>query len=266
MGFGDACRFDNHHFSGKTWHKIGTKNVIIKTLGKKKSVNVFGFQPLNGVPILSFFERTNRATFSLHQMEVRIANMANEKVAEKIYKFVNCEELTENYIKDQLTADLPSNDELNEQVVAATEKKYENATALDKRIKNIFGALNIKSKQIVEIQEQLIYKWMENNQQIKEELSNEKRIIMVVDNHKAHLSVLARNISKFLNIKLLFLPTHSPKLNPIEQVWRSMKKKISSIDFETIESLLTKVKHFYSHYAKKKTFTDGWIEKFISKS
>jgi hypothetical protein len=45
-----------------------------------------------------------------------------------------------------------------------------------------------------------------------------------------------------------------------------MKKKISSIDFKSIESLLTKVKYYYSQYVKEKTFTNKWTKKFISKN
>nr|WP_281177938.1 transposase [Methanobrevibacter cuticularis] len=124
----------------------------------------------------------------------------------------------------------------------------------------------MKTKKIVEIQEQIIYKWMEENPEINGELKKEKRIGIVLDDYSAHKSHLARNVAKFLNIKLLFLPTHSPKFNPIEQVWGAMKKKISSTDFKSIEELLKKVKYYYSKYLKEKSFTNKWIKKFLSKS
>jgi transposase len=266
IGFDDASRFDNHHSSGKIWHKKGVKNIIIKSLGKKESINVIGFQPLNGVPVLSCPERSNRATFSIHQFDVRIPNMENEKVANKLYKFIKCEELNEEFIKNELKEDMPNNNELNKQISDATNKPYETQTALNKRINRIFNKINVKSKIVVDIQEQVIYNWMEENQWIKDELKKEKRIVMVLDNHSANISNLAKDVAKFLNIKLIHLPRYSPKLNPIEQVWRAMKKKISSIDFETIESLLAKVKYYYSEYVEEKTFTDKWIKKFISKS
>lgn len=235
-------------------------------MGRKESVNVIGFQPLNGVPVLSCPERSNRATFSIHQFDVRIFNMKNEKVGKTLYEFTKCQELTEKFIKDELKEGMPNNDELNKQINNATNKPYETQTALNKRINRIFDKINVKSKIIVEIQEQIIYNWIKENHWISDELKKEKRIVMVLDNHSANLSNLAKDVAKFLNIKLLHLPPYSPKLNPIEQVWRAMKKKISSIDFETIESLLAKVKHYYSDYIKEKTFTDKWINKFITKS
>ncbi|MDR0912507.1 MAG: transposase [Methanobrevibacter sp.] len=50
-------------------------------------------------------------------------------------------------------------------------------------------------------------------------------MVIILDNHSANLSNLAKDVAKFLNIKLIYLPPYSPKLNPIEQVWRTMKKK-----------------------------------------
>ena len=266
IGFDDASRFDNHHSSGKIWHKKGIKNTIIKSLWRKESVNVIGFQPLNGVPVLSCPERSNRSTFSIHQFDVRIQNMENEKIAKTLYQFSKCSELTEEFIKNELKESMPNNDELNKQISNATNKPYETQTALNKRINRIFDKINVKNKVIVEIQEKIIYTWMEENQWIKTQLKKEKRIVMVLDNHSANLSNLAKDVAKFLNIKLLHLPPYSPKFNPIEQVWRAMKKKISSIDFETIESFLSKVKHYYSEYIKEKTFTNKWVDKFITKS
>lgn len=235
-------------------------------MGKKESVNVIGFQPLNGVPVLSCPERSNRGTFSIHQFDVRILNMENGTVAKILYKFSKCQELEEEFIKNELKNDMPNNKELNKQITDATIKPYETQTALNKRIKRIFDKVNVKAKVIVDIQEQIIYTWMEENQWISDELKKEKRIVMILDNHSANLSNLAKDVAKFLNIKLLHLPSYSPKLNPIEQVWRAMKKKISSIDFGTVENLLTKVKFYYLEYVEEKTFTNKWINKFLSKS
>ncbi|MDR0912508.1 MAG: hypothetical protein LBM96_07915 [Methanobrevibacter sp.] len=177
VGFDDASRFDNHHSSGKTWHKKGVKNTIINSLGKKQSVNVIGFQPLNGVPVLSCPERSNRATFSIHQFDVRILNMENEKVAKILYKFTKCSKLNEEFIKNELKSEMPNNDELNEQITAATKKPYESQTALNKRINRIFDKINAKSKVIVDIQELIIYNWMKENQEITDELKKEKKLL-----------------------------------------------------------------------------------------
>jgi len=68
--------------------KKGRKNYIIKTLNRE-SVNVMGFQSENGFSVLSFPKRGNRTTFCLHLLEVRIANMKNHKVCEKLIEILN---------------------------------------------------------------------------------------------------------------------------------------------------------------------------------
>ena len=100
--------------------------------------------------------------------------------------------------------------------------------------------------------------------ELKEKISEEKRIIIILDNYSAHISKIAKKCAKFLNIKLIYLPTHSPKLNPIEQVWRAMKKKISSIDFKYIEKLIKKLKNLYYTEIRQKTYTENWTKKFIN--
>ncbi|MCL2116369.1 MAG: hypothetical protein FWH29_09125 [Methanobrevibacter sp.] len=133
------------------------KKYNYKNFSKKESVNVIGFQPLNGVPVLSCPERSNRATFSIHQFDVRIPNMENEKIAKILYNFTKCPELSEEFIKNELKGEMPNNDELNKQITDAATKPYETQTALNKRINRIFNKINVKTKMIVDIQEKIIY-------------------------------------------------------------------------------------------------------------
>ncbi len=137
---------------------------------------------------------------------------------------------------------------------------------MKKRIDRIFKSVEINNKAILETQETHLNLFLDENINLKEELSIENRIIIILDNYSAHKSKIAKKFAKFLNIKLIFLPTHSPKLNPIEQVWRAMKKKISSIDFENIEKLIKKLKNLYYVEIKQKTYTENWIKNYIFKS
>lgn len=212
---------------------------------------------------MSFPERTNRFTFSLHLFDVREANMQNFELYEKINKISHIADLQEKYIKDQLKNQEPKMDEIKEQIQEATEKPAKTKTAVQKRINRIFDKIKIKNKVVVNIQETILNNLLDENSDLIDELSNEKRIVMILDNYSAHISHLAKRVAKFLNIKFVFLPTHSPKLNPIEQVWRSMKKKISSIDFKSIIELSKKLNFYFNKYVKDKTFTEKWMIKFI---
>lgn len=225
-----------------------------------------GFQSENGFSVLSFPKRGNRATFSLHLLEIRIANMENYEVREKLIKMLNSNEVNEEIIEEELKKNLLTTDELKKRIQEAAETPANSNTALEKRMNRIFGKVKVKAKQIVDIQENELNQLLDENIMLKEELSEERRIVIVLDNYSAHLAHIVKKVAKFLKIKLIFLPTHSPKLNPIEQVWRTMKKKISSIDFRCLKELSKKIKFYYFKYAKNKTFTEKWMEKFIIKS
>jgi transposase len=225
-----------------------------------------GFQSENGFSVLSFPKRGNRATFSLHLLEVRIANIENSEIREKLIEILNSNGVNEEIIEDELKKDLLTTEELKKRIQKATETPATSNTVLEKRMNRIFGKVKVKAKQIVDIQENELNRLLDENIKLKEELSKERKIVIILDNYSAHLAHIAKRMAKFLKIKLIFLPTHSPKLNPIEQVWRSMKKKISPIDFKCLKELSRKIKFYYFKYVKNKTFTDKWMEKFIIKS
>jgi transposase len=263
IGFNDESRFNNIHNSGKTWHKKGLKNMINKTLNRE-SVNVIGFQSINGNSVLSFPERTNRVSFSLHLIEIRSKNMAKCESQKILDDLLKSKEINEDFIREEFKKQQISNEELQEKINQATQKPFKNNTAIRKRIDKIFSNIEIKNKAIVETQEKELNQFLDENMELKEELSEERRIIIILDNYSAHISKIAKQCAKFLNIKLIFLPTHSPKLNPIEQVWRVMKKRISSIDFKSIHKLIKKLKNLYYTEIKQKTYTQNWTKKFIN--
>lgn len=263
IGFNDESRFNNIHNSGKTWHKKGQKNIIIKTLNRE-SVNVIGFHSINGNSVLSFPEKTNRVTVSLHLMEVRSENMLNMEIQEKLNELLESDTINEEFIKEEFKKQQISNEELQEKINQATQKPFKTNTAIKKRIDKIFSNIEIKNKTIVETQEKQLNQFLDENIELKGKISEEKRIIIILDNYSAHISKIAEKCAKFLNITLIYLPTHSPKLNPIEQVWRAMKKKISSIDFKHLEKLIKKLKNLYYTEIKQKTYTENWTKKFIN--
>ncbi|WP_394327059.1 transposase [Methanobrevibacter cuticularis] len=59
----------------------------------------------------------------------------------------------------------------------------------------------------------------------KTRLKKEIEIVIVLDNYPVHNAKILKKTYKYLNITLIHLPPYSPKLNPIEQVWRTIKKK-----------------------------------------
>jgi transposase len=265
IGFNDESRFNNVHNSGKIWHKKARKNIIIKTLNRE-SVNVIGFHSINGCSVLSLPDKTNRITFCLHLIEVRSQNISNSDIQKILYELLGTDEINEESIKEEFQKQQISNTKLHEKIHIAMKKPFKTNSAMKKRIERIFKSIEIQNKTILNTQEKHLNLFLDKNIKLKEELSNEQRIFIILDNYSAHKSKITKKFAKFLNIKLIFLPTHSPKLNPIEQVWRAIKKKISSIDFKCIEKLIKKLKNLYYTEVKQKTYTENWIKRYIFKS
>jgi len=50
---------------------------------------------------------------------------------------------------------------------------------------------------------------------------------------------------------LLYLPTYSPWLNPIEMLWRHFRREVTHCElFESVKALLRAAQNFFDHYNK----------------
>lgn len=56
--------------------------------------------------------------------------------------------------------------------------------------------------------------------------NGERPVIMVLDNASNHHSRIVVEKAEELRITLVFLPPYSPKYNPIEQIWKTIKREV----------------------------------------
>jgi len=96
-------------------------------------------------------------------------------------------------------------------------------------------------------------------------LKSEKRIVIIIDNFSVHKTYLSRIICKILNIKLIYLPKYSPFLNPIEQLWRTIKNILHRNPIQDIKYLKKKVVKLYYESVDQKSFVQKWIDDYIVK-
>ena len=61
----------------------------------------------------------------------------------------------------------------------------------------------------------------------------EKPIAVILDNYSVHHAIFFTEICNVPNMDLIYLPPYSPKYNPIEQVWRTIKAIIGYVRFDT---------------------------------
>lgn len=95
------------------------------------------------------------------------------------------------------------------------------------------------------------------------ECNPEKKILLVLDNFSSHKAQVTREKAEELSVLLTYLPPYSPDLNPIEQVWRCLKREMSTAFFRSREEFLAIITKSYNQLSTKLSFAKSWIQKFL---
>ena len=79
-------------------------------------------------------------------------------------------------------------------------------------------------------------------------------LYLVFDNAPYNRSRSVRKLAKQLGIKILYLPPYSPNLNPIERLWKFMKKKMMANEhYETIPEFRRALSEFFRGIRKHRS-------------
>lgn len=90
-----------------------------------------------------------------------------------------------------------------------------------------------------------------------------KHVIAFLDNARSHVSAYTQRFAEQHNITLVFIPKYSPDLNPIEFIWKSVRRAISKLFFIKSEhSFQETIRTTFHRLAKSKSFMSSWMEKF----
>jgi len=89
------------------------------------------------------------------------------------------------------------------------------------------------------------------------------RILLVLDKHGSHICEYTRRRAHQLGIDLVFLPSGSPHLNPIEQVWKYLKWTMAPIIVEDEDEFHELVKDVFDQVTQRISFARDWCEKFL---
>ena len=88
-------------------------------------------------------------------------------------------------------------------------------------------------------------------------------IVVIIDNFSSHKSRLVRQKAKELGIYLVYLPPYSPNLNPIEFIWKSIKRVLSTSFVPSLAEMRRIITESFCRFAESKSYAGYWIEKFI---
>ncbi len=86
---------------------------------------------------------------------------------------------------------------------------------------------------------------------------NRYTMVVVMDNLNLHCSDEVRTAIENTGAKLIFLPTYSPDLSPIEVVWSKVKSILRSIAPRTAEQLHEAITLAFNSVSKSDFF--GWF-------
>jgi len=91
-----------------------------------------------------------------------------------------------------------------------------------------------------------------------------KRIILVLDNSRSHHADKTIRKARKLKIIPVFLPPYSPDLNPVEFVWKTIKREVSVKFIQSKEHLRNIIKNEFMKVEKSLSFAKNWMETFNS--
>jgi transposase len=132
--------------------------------------------------------------------------------------------------------------------------------------RNTFGFYTLRGNDcIFEIESSKAVQFVDVLSVIKEQNPEFDYIILIWDNLRSHKSEIVLNQAEQLNIILVNLPKYSPDLNPIEYVWKTVKRAISqSNEVKDKESLANIIDSTFQTVTKKLSFARNWIQSIFN--
>ena len=128
--------------------------------------------------------------------------------------------------------------------------------------RNTFGFYSLRGNDcILEIESSKAVQFVEVLSVIKEQNREFDYLILIWDNLRSHKSEIVLKQAEQLNIILVNLPKYSPDLNPIEYVWKTVKRAISqSNEVKDKESLAKIIDSTFQKATRKLSFARNWIQ------
>ena len=129
---------------------------------------------------------------------------------------------------------------------------------------NTFGLYAINGESVVDFKgdskKESVCEFLEKIRQ----KNPDKTIIIILDNFRSHWTEKTRRKARNLNIIPVSLPPYSPDLNPIEQIWRAIKRVLSPLFIKTLDELKEVISKSFYELTQRTSFAEKWIEKFLN--
>lgn len=86
----------------------------------------------------------------------------------------------------------------------------------------------------------------------------DRRIIMILDNCPMHHAKMAAEHAVKIDIDLVFLPPYSPHPNPIEFIWKTLKRTVSATSFRDRAHMTDVLREGFQRESAKQSYASNW--------
>lgn len=87
-------------------------------------------------------------------------------------------------------------------------------------------------------------------------------ICLILDNFPVHKSTNVQKTAEKMNILFIYLPPYSPDLNPIEYIWKSIKRVLSEKCLNNIFEIADVVQESFFRLGFQLSFVKKWMNMF----
>ena len=258
----DQSYFQNAPNLVRILYKKGKDNILNRT-GLKFGISVTGIMGVNCSSYMESYERNNSFTTILTLIMYRILNIRSKKGKNILKEIIVHPTLDRQNIKKELRKNDKSKIERLEEIEIEQSKNRRNKETTFNKIKTICNKVTKVTSRKLSIRQRINIKDLLIKSDVESILNDEKTILLVLDNAKIHQADDVILASKILNIELMYLPKYSPDLNPIEDLWKIIKRILYSSDYKNLGDLIWIVtEEFYKHVTSSSLY-QGWIDEFI---
>lgn len=229
-------------------------NVINKT-GIRFGTNAVGFQGINCPSYVFFNQKNNSNNFIIALCNYQISRIENLEAINILYNIVTNPKIDITHIKIELLKE-----KAGEEVL---EKIYDEDHKINPKKLSYYCTKNkINSYKIANRQRKYLKREL-NNKRLIHLLQNERKLNLVLDNARIHTAKFVEEMCDILSINLVFLPPYCPFLNPIEDVWKDIKRELYISDYETLDELIDLFISLFYELVDNITYYENWLSEFF---